>query len=412
MSFAAASHEQESYYREAVKKIQAAPVGYIPPNRFKLAGPLLDECYKDMWKRIEQRDPNCSRAMRYGSCYVSDGWDSVDNLPLINSAFITGNDGGIYWRSVDTSGKEKKAEYCAALMIAEIYEYGPLKLLLVITDTCPTMKKCWSIVMDEFPWIMVLPCQAHMLSLLMKDIGTSKKICEPPFSPVLTGSLAASDSYDLLCLPSQAKALVHEEGIITRWFSNHHFPLAKLREYTVKKLSGPCELVKAAATRFGSNTLVGERLVKLKGALQATCTDEAYVDKKYVDKSNTEEDSGTGRVVRSNKGGTAGKLCLDNRPSVGFWARCSSHVQATLPMMKMLRRFDSSAPTLGKLYSSWHELGQHFLTTDSDFKTLALEKHEARWAYSYTDIAGAWCCLRAGRRVPRPRAAQEQRGDD
>ena len=263
MSFAAASHEQESYYREVVKKIQAAPVGYIPPNRFKLAGPLLDECYKDMWKRIEQRDPNCSRAMRYGSCYVSDGWDSVDNLPLINSAFITGNDGGIYWRSVDTSGKEKKAEYCAALMIAEIYEYGPLKLLLVITDTCPTMKKCWSIVMDEFPWIMVLPCQAHMLSLLMKDIGTSKKICEPPFSPVLTGSLAASDSYDLLCLPSQAKALVHEEGIITQWFSNHHFPLAKLREYTVKKLGGPCELVKAAATRFGSNTLVGERLVKL-----------------------------------------------------------------------------------------------------------------------------------------------------
>ena len=75
--------------------------------------------------------------------------------------------------------------------------------------------------------------------------------------------------------------------------------------------------------------------------MQATCTDEAYVDKKYVDKSNTEEDSGTGREVRSNKGGTAGKLCLDNRPSVGFWARCSSHVQATLPMMKMLRRFDS-----------------------------------------------------------------------
>ena len=106
MSFAAASHEQESYHREMVKKIQAAPVGYIPPNR-KLAGPLLDECYNNMWKRIEQRDPNCSRAMRYGSCYVSDGWDSVDNLPLINSAFITGNDGGIYWRSVDTSGKEK-----------------------------------------------------------------------------------------------------------------------------------------------------------------------------------------------------------------------------------------------------------------------------------------------------------------
>lgn len=52
-------------------------------------------------------------------------------------------------------------------MIADIYEFGPLKVILVITDTCTTMKKCWSIVMDEFPWTMVLPCQAHVVSLLM-----------------------------------------------------------------------------------------------------------------------------------------------------------------------------------------------------------------------------------------------------
>ena len=164
--------------------------------------------------------------------------------------------------------------------------------------------------------------------------------------------------------------------------------MAKLREYTVKKLGKPCELIKAAATRFGTNTLVGERLMKLKGALQATCTDETYVEKNYVDKTNTEEQTGTGRIVRSNKGGTAGKLCLDNRP-VGFWARVAGHVHATLPILKMLRRFDSSAPTLGKLYSSWHELGVHFQSTESDFKKHALEKHEERWAYSYTDIAGA-----------------------
>ena len=141
---------------------------------------------------------------------------------------------------------------------------------------------------------------------------------------------------------------MHEEGIVTQWFSLHHFPLSKLREYTLKNLGAPCKLIKAAATRFGTNTLVGERLLKLKGALQATCTDEAYVEKKYVDKGNTEEDSANGRIVRSNKGGTASNLCLDNRPT-GFWARVGSHVQATLPMLKMLRRFDSSAPTLGKL---------------------------------------------------------------
>ena len=180
IAFSAASAEQESYYREMIRKVQAAPSGYVPPGRKKLAGPLLEETHDWMWKKIEERDPDGSRAMRYCGCYVSDGWDSCDNLPLINSAFITANDGGVYWRSVDTSGKEKNAEYCAALMIADIYEFGPLKVILVITDTCTTMKKCWSIVMDEFPWMMVLPCQAHVVSLLMKDIGKTKHVCHMP----------------------------------------------------------------------------------------------------------------------------------------------------------------------------------------------------------------------------------------
>jgi hypothetical protein len=42
------------------------------------------------------------------------------------------------------------------------------------------MKRCWDIVMDEFPWMMVLPCQAHVISLLMKDIGKTKQVCSPP----------------------------------------------------------------------------------------------------------------------------------------------------------------------------------------------------------------------------------------
>ena len=109
----------------------------------------------------------------------------------------------------------------------------------------------------------------------------------------------------------------------------------------------------------------------------------------YVDKGNSEEETGAGRVVRSNKGGTASKLCLDNSDNSGFWARVAGHVKATLPMLKMLRRFDTSASTLGKLYSSWFELGQHFEATDSDFKQHALEKHAERWAYSYMEIQGA-----------------------
>ena len=60
---------------------------------------------------------------------------------------------------------------------------------------------------------------------------------------------------------------------MTQWFANHHFPLSKLRAMTLRELKRPLELIKAAQTRFGTHTLVGEHLLKLVSALQDTvCT--------------------------------------------------------------------------------------------------------------------------------------------
>jgi hypothetical protein len=120
-------------------------------------------------------------------------------------------------------------------------------------------------------------------------------------------------------------------------------------------LGSSCELIKAGATRFGTHTLVGERLLKLKAALQRTVVDPDYLAAKYKDATDTEEATGTGRLYRTNKGATTSKLVQDED---GFWARVSTHVDVTKPIFRMLRRFDSSAPAIGKVYSSWFELGE------------------------------------------------------
>lgn len=358
LPFSAAGSEVDSLYHKMVKAIQAAPPSYVPPNYKKLGGDLLDKCYDSMWAKLKERDPIGEKAMKFGSTYVSDGWDSCDSLPLINSAFITENDGGLFWRSVDTSKNTKSAEYCAAQMIADIYAYGPLKVVMVVTDTCTTMQKCWEIVEDEFPWVSVVPCQPHVISLLMKDIAKTESVTK----------------------------LISDESVIVQWFSNHHFPLAKLREVVRNKLGKAKELVKAGATRFGTNTLVGERLLELKACLQATVVDEEYAAQNYKDKGNTEEETAAGKLVRSNKGATTKSLILDDN---GFWERTNTHVKTTMPIFKMLRRFDTGSPTIGKLYSSWFELGEHLKSVPSDYKAVAMEKHSERWAYGHAHIAGA-----------------------
>lgn len=54
----------------------------------------------------------------------------------------------------------------------------------------------------EFPWVSILPCQAHIVSLLMKDVAQMDDV----------------------------KKLVTQENVVVTWFSNHHKPLAILRQ--------------------------------------------------------------------------------------------------------------------------------------------------------------------------------------
>ena len=178
--FNVASNEPGGLYRRMVAAIKATPAGYRPPNFNKLGGELLQTCYAGMWKDVKDRDPDGTLAYKYGTTYVTDGWDSCDRLSLINSAFISNNDGGLFWRSVDTSGHVKNAaQYTVSLMIADIYNFGPLKVVMVVTDTCAVMRKAWDIVQCEFPWISCLPCQPHVISLLLKDIGKTAEVRLP-----------------------------------------------------------------------------------------------------------------------------------------------------------------------------------------------------------------------------------------
>ena len=355
ISFSAADNSLTSYYRSMVLAIKSAPLDYVPPDSKKIGGPLLDVCYEEMWREIRSRDKDGRIAAKFGATYVSDGWDSIDHLPLINSAFVTSSDGGVYWRSVDTSGYEKNAEYCASLMIADIYEFGCDRVVLIITDTCTTMRKAWGIVMDEFPWMSVLPCQPHCVSLLLKDIGQVPKVA----------------------------GLFKDYATVVNWFSHHQKPLAILRKIVMLKFGKSKELVRAVATRFGSHTLVGTRLIELNSSLQATVVDPDYVAHKYVDKTSKPDADGS---VRECRGGMAKKLVLDDS---GFWADADEHVTMTKPAMGLLRRHDSSAPTVGKVYNGWYLVGENIKSSATVYKSTALEKFDERWAYAHEAFAAA-----------------------
>lgn len=255
---------------------------------------------------------------------------------------------------MDTSGQTKSAEYIAALMIKDIYDIGCLDVVLVVTDTCATMKKAWSYVLDEFPWVSAIPCVPHVISLLMKDIGQIPEV----------------------------DTLIKQETLVVSWFSNHQKPLAILRSKVRASLASGCELIKAAATRFGTHTYVGERLLKLKNFLEQTVVDAEYMKEGYKDLPPTVEMSNCDTISRENKGGTAKKLILSDEDGVNsFWNTVATHVKDTLPLCKFLRRHDSSAATVGKVYNGWFDVGDHLEKSDAPYKETMVDKHAERWDY-------------------------------
>jgi hypothetical protein len=360
LNFTAADTSTEGFYREMVVAIQRSGVGYTPPNACALAGHLMQSAHSKMEEDIEKRDTQSELSRKFGVTYSSDGWDSCDNLPLINSCYMLANDGGVYQRSVDTSGHTKNAEYCAALMIADIYSIGCTKVVHVCTDTCAVMRKCWKIVEDEFPWISCSPCQTHCPSLLQGDI------CKLP-------------------VPAQ---VIKEETLVVGWFTNHHKPLAILREKVKAVLGRSCELKRAGATRMGTNTWVGERLLELKGCLQQTVVDTQYVAGNYKDLPAEVQYTSGETVAREHRGGTAKKHVLDDDRN-GFWERVDEHVKCTMPVCKFLRRHDSSSPAVGKVYHGWYEMGEHLAASGAPYAAEAQQKHEARWVYSHAAMFAA-----------------------
>lgn len=74
----------------------------------------------------------------------------------------------------------------------------------------------------------------------------------------------------------------------------------------------------------------------------------------------------------------------------GFWNRINQHVNVTKPLLKMLRRFNPSAPAIGKVYSSWFEAVEHLKSSEACDKDKCVEKHaDNRWAYGHSDFAAA-----------------------
>ena len=141
---------------------------------------------------------------------MSDGWDDRQHRPLINVLAVSPQ-GGMFIRSVNTTGQVKNATSLADIMDDAIKEIGPEVVVQLITDNAAVCAAAGRIVGSRYPNIIVSGCAAHAIDLMLDDIGKIE---------------AVSD-------------LVKRAKQVCKTVCNHHASLAAFKSHSAKMILRP-----------------------------------------------------------------------------------------------------------------------------------------------------------------------------
>ena len=168
----------------------------------------------------------------YGCTIMCDGWTWPIKLSIIN--FMVYSKGStIFLKSVDASDKMKDNKYIYYLLKDVIKEVGEANVVKIVTDNGSTFVKAGKLLMKKYN-LYWTSCAAHCINLMFEDIGKRATVSE----------------------------LITNARKITNFIYNHGWLVVKMR-----KVCGG-DIVRPGATRFATNYIVVESLLKKRDDLK------------------------------------------------------------------------------------------------------------------------------------------------
>lgn len=239
----------------------------------------------------------------YGMTICCDGYTSKQGVQYMNFVCVHMNGMEFLFAENCTDVEKKTGLYIGNLLLKAIDMVGSSRVVQVCTDNAANMLSAGKVVMDKYPHITHTPCTSHCLDLLLEDWGDveeCKELCEDAASII---------------------RLIGRYGALKRVFRRHSI-----------ETCGGKELVRPAATRFGTQFMVLERIKQLRPALRMTA-------------AHPEWDVAVARSSDQRAGGLAVKLSGRH-----FWDRIDFFLDVMEPVFGLLRLTDGEGPCSGKVY--------------------------------------------------------------
>ena len=278
----------------------------------------------------------------YGASLTSDGWTSAARRDYINTMVVT-NKGAYFHGSIDTSDvvtpQGKDAAYVAAHLIEVIKKKGCKNIVSIVTDGASVMKAAWAIVKKEFPHIVTTWCAAHVINLLLADIGrmafftteieTVRDIVKFVNNHQWTRNYFRSKRGVVLSRQKKKRLLVCVMHAFAFFYLGLRLTIFCLNVCSTVGLLLPNE------TRFATNFIMLKRFVDCMPALQDMANSMAFAQYLRNQKAEIQE---KGRKMRETV----------NSPDI--CGKINAFLDIFGPLVNAMRVADSDIPAAGKFY--------------------------------------------------------------
>jgi len=141
-----------------------------PPTRRRIAGELLDSCYK----RVETKVNIYLKPQETFHFIIDETTDQNSNR-MINLSAIQKPFGSLFLANRDAKDARLSAKFFLQWFLVESQRYtggNTQRIGSMTSDTCATMRNFWALAEAEpsLSHVIFVPCDSHGLQLLMKDL--------------------------------------------------------------------------------------------------------------------------------------------------------------------------------------------------------------------------------------------------
>lgn len=291
-----ANKASSHHFKNMIVGAQKAGMGIDSPTPYEIRTKYLDMEVKEMREYVDSLKPKWKL---YGCTLMCDGWTGPTKLSIINfMVYCKGST--VFLKSIDASDKIKDHQYIYGLMKKAVEEVGKTNVVQVVTDNGSAFVKAGKKLMKEYD-LFWTPCAAHCIDLIFEDIGKRESV----------------------------RNVIASGRSITNFIYNHLWLLSQMRTFCKG------DIVRPGATRFATNYIALNSLLKKKVGLKALFTSDEWA-------SNP--------LSRTNMGKQIETIVLTHT----FWDQVTQVCNMYEPLYRVLRIVDSEVwPTMSCMYESF-----------------------------------------------------------